>query len=207
LISSDVVYEYGKSDPLVVPVDLTRVNATFSELVGRAYRDLSAAGFERSDIEISRSVDMRYRYQVHELNVPFPAGASEIAETDMDELYSRFDQLYEKSYGKGSGYREAGKEVITFRTTGKGRMRRPRVKSQPIKNGSQGDAVKEERKVYFEEHGDFVRTSIFDFALLHPGVEISGPAIVETPVTTIVVNPGDRATMDELHNVRIFVGA
>lgn len=207
LISSDVVYEYGKSDPLVVPVDLTRVNATFAELVERAYRDLSAAGFERSDIEISRSVDVRYRYQVHELNVPFPAGASEISEKDMDELYSRFDELYEKSYGKGSGYREAGKEVITFRTTGRGQMRRPRVKSQPIKKGSQDGAVKEERKVYFEEHGDFVRTSIFDFELLHPGVEISGPAVVETPVTTIVVNPRDRATVDEFHNVRIFVGA
>jgi N-methylhydantoinase A len=207
LISSDVVYEYGKSDPLVVPVDLTRVNATFSELVERAYRDLSSAGFERSDIEISRSVDVRYRYQVHELNVPFPAGASEISEKDMDELYSRFDELYEKSYGKGSGYREAGKEVITFRTTGRGQMRRPRVKSQPIKKGSQDGAVKEERKVYFEEHGDFVRTSIFDFELLHPGGEISGPAVVETPVTTIVVNPRDRATVDEFHNLRIFVGA
>ena len=131
----------------------------------------------------------------------------EITETDMDELYSRFDQLYEKSYGKGSGYREAGKEVITFRTTGRGQMRRPRVKSQLIKKGNQGDAVKEERKVYFEEHGDFVQTSIFDFELLYAGIEISGPAVVETPVTTIVVNPGDRATVDEFHNVRIFVGA
>ena len=26
-----------------------------------------------------------------------------------------FDELYEKSYGKGSGYREAGMEVMTFR--------------------------------------------------------------------------------------------
>lgn len=207
LISSDVVYEYGKSDPLVVPVDLARVNATFAELVERAYRDLSSAGFDRSDIEISRSVDVRYRYQVHELNVPFPAGTSEITEKDMDELYSRFDELYEKSYGKGSGYREAGKEVITFRTTGRGRMRRPRVKSQPIRKNSQHHAVKEERKVYFEEHGDFVPTSIFDFELLQPGAEISGPAIIETPVTTIVVNPIDRATVDEFHNVRIFVRA
>ena len=30
LISSDVVYEYGKSDHVVVPVDTTRVNENFS---------------------------------------------------------------------------------------------------------------------------------------------------------------------------------
>ena len=101
LISSDVVYEYGKSDPLVVPADLKRVNTNFSELVDKAYKDLASAGFKKSDIEISRSVDMRYRYQVHELNVPFPIGDSEITEDDLDELDSRFDEFYERSYGKG----------------------------------------------------------------------------------------------------------
>src|ERR1043166_2573061 len=57
LISSDVVYEYGKSDPLVVPVDLARVNANFSELIEKGSHALSSAGFTESDIEISRSVD------------------------------------------------------------------------------------------------------------------------------------------------------
>jgi N-methylhydantoinase A len=206
LISSDVVYEYGKSDPLIVPADLKRVNANFTELVEKAYRDLSSAGFEKSDIEISRSVDMRYRYQVHELNVPFPTGHSEITEKDMNDLYSRFDELYEKSYGKGSGYREAGKEVITFRMTARGQLRRPRVRSQPTEKGNQDQAVKEQRDVYFEEYRDFVKTRIFDFDRLKPGIEISGPAVIETPVTTIVANPRDRAIVDEFHNVRLLVG-
>jgi N-methylhydantoinase A len=206
LISSDVAYEYGKSDPLIVPADLKRVNANFTELVEKAYRDLSSAGFEISDIEISRSVDMRYRYQVHELNVPFPTGQSEITEKDMTDLYSRFDELYEKSYGKGSGYREAGKEVITFRMTARGQLRRPRVRSQPTEKGNQDQAVKEQRDVYFEEYRDFVKTRIFDFERLKPGIEISGPAVIETPVTTIVANPRDRAIVDEFHNVRLFVG-
>lgn len=207
LISSDVVYEYGKSDPLIVPADLKRVNANFSELVDKAHRDLAAAGFKKSDIEIFRTVDMRYRYQVHELNVPFPQGQSEITEKDMNELYARFDELYEKSYGKGSGYREAGKEVITFRASARGQMRRPRVRRQPVEKGSPDLAVKHERNVYFEEYRDFVRTRIFDFQRLKPGSEISGPAVIETPVTTIVANPRDRAIIDEFLNVRIFIGA
>jgi N-methylhydantoinase A len=207
LISSDVVYEYGKSDPLLVPADLMRVNANFSELAEKAHRDLSAAGFKKGDIEIFRSVDMRYRYQVHELNVPFPQGESEITEQDMGELYSRFDELYEKSYGKGSGYREAGKELITFRATARGQMRRPRVRREPVEKASKDLPVKEQRNIYFEEYRDFVKTTIFDLERLKPGSEISGPAVIETPVTTIVANPRDRAVVDEFHNVRIFIGA
>ena len=72
LISSDVVYEYGKSDHVVLPVAPARVNDNFVGLLERALSDLRAAGFAESDVQVMRSVDMRYRYQVHELNVPFP---------------------------------------------------------------------------------------------------------------------------------------
>ena len=36
-----------------------------------------------------RSVDMRYRYQIHELNVPFAPGSDAVTDADMAEL-SRF---------------------------------------------------------------------------------------------------------------------
>ena len=66
-------------------------------------------------------------------------------------------------------------------------------------------AFKEKREVYFEEHGDFLLTGIYDFERMKPGMEILGPAIIETPVTTVVVNPKDRAEMDEFRSVRISV--
>jgi len=109
LISSDLVYEYGKSDHVVIPVKIDHVNDNFSMLLAKALNDLRAAGFSESEIQVMRSVDMRYRYQVHELNVPFAAGMSAITEQDMEDLYGRFDDLYEKAFGHGSGYREAGK--------------------------------------------------------------------------------------------------
>ena len=74
LISSDVVHEYGKSDHLQVPADAGRVNEDFGELIRRAEADLGAAGFGPSGMAVTRSVDMRYRYQVHELNVSAGAG-------------------------------------------------------------------------------------------------------------------------------------
>ena len=41
---------------------------------------------------------------------------------------------------------------------------------------------------------------------MQPGIEFDGPAIIETPVTTIVVNPNNRAAMDEYFNIRIHLG-
>jgi N-methylhydantoinase A/oxoprolinase/acetone carboxylase beta subunit len=39
-----------------------------------------------------------------------------------------------------------------------------------------------------------------------PGSEIAGPAVIETPITTVVVNPKDHALVDEYFNVRMHLG-
>jgi len=207
LISSDVVYEYGKSEHLLVPAELPRIHAGFSGLREKALADLRAAGFEERDIRILMSVDMRYRYQVHELNVPFPAGTVEITDKEMEELYARFDELYEKAYGAGSGYSEAGKEIMTFRVIAIGALRKPHIKEYALEEVGLDETVKGEREVYFEEEKGFVKTRIYDFDRMKPGMEIPGPAVIETPVTTILVNPRDRAVMDGFRNVKLLIGA
>ncbi|MBI4523342.1 MAG: hydantoinase/oxoprolinase family protein [Deltaproteobacteria bacterium] len=206
LISSDVVYEYGKSDHLIIPADAAAVNKNFAILTEQALSDLQRAGFKKEEITIRRSLDMRYRYQVHELNVPLPSGADAITLQEMEELYERFDQLYEKAYGAGSAYREAGKEIITFRVTGIGELRKPDLERTPMEKIDPETAIKGRREVYFEEYPDFIPTPVFDFDRLRPGMEITGPAVIETPITTVVVNPRDRALLDELRNTIIFVG-
>ena len=206
LISSDVVYEYGKSDHVVVPVAPARVNENFEGLWQRALEDLNAAGFTETDIHVSRSVDMRYRYQVHELNVAFAPGAAAITKTDLEGLYARFDEMYEKAFGQGSGYREAGKEILTFRLTASGLLNKPDIKAEPLHKSDGARALKGEREVYFEEERKFVSTRVYDFTRMDPGAEFAGPVIVETPVTTVVVNPRDRAVMDQYRNIRIHLG-
>ena len=206
LISSDVVHEYGKSDHLQVPADAGRVNEDFAELIRRAEADLGAAGFGPAGMAVTRSVDMRYRYQVHELNVPLSTGTAALTDAELEQLYLSFDEAYEKAYGKGSGYREAGKEILTFRVTAVGLLNKPRIKEAPVRKAAADDALKPPRKVFFEELGEFTPTAIYDFERMQPGMDLSGPAVIETPVTTVVVNPRDRAEIDGFRNIRIFVG-
>jgi N-methylhydantoinase A len=183
-----------------------RLNASFSPTMTKIQRSLRDAGFAEDDITIVRSVDMRYRYQVHEINVPIPAGTADLTDEDLKTLYNRFDELYETAYGKGSAYRAAGKEIVTLRVTGSGALPKPEI--LPSESGGKDASIarKGERPVYFEEFGDFVPTVLYDIARMRPGMEISEPGIIETPITTVLINPGDRAVMDEFRNIRISVG-
>lgn len=205
LIGSDVVYEYGKSDHLIVPGDLDRINANFSLLVGKAIADLRSAGFDERIIKVTRSLDIRYRYQVHELNVPLASGTRPISADEMDQVYTRFDELYEQTYGAGSGYRDAGKEIMVFRVIAVGEIEKPNIKRYPVKKESADSSLKGKREIYFDEYSRFISTNVYDFSRMTSGTEISGPAIIETPITTIVINPNDSATIDEFLNVRIAI--
>src|SRR4029077_17972722 len=130
-----------------------------------------------------------YRYQVHELNVPLASGIAKISAEEMDQVYGRFDEVYEKTYGAGSGYADAGKEIMVFRVIAVGEIEKPNIKRYPVKKESANKSLKGKREIYFDEYSRFIPTTIYDFSRMTPGTEISGPAIIETPITTIVINP------------------
>jgi N-methylhydantoinase A len=205
LVSSDVIYQYGRSERLSVPAEIKRIRDGFTGLVERAVSSLRAAGFAESEMHIVRSLDMRYRQQVHELNVPFAPGIAGLSEAELEEIYDRFDELYELTYGPGAGYREAGKEIMAFRVVATGELKKPRLRKYALQQNHAEAALKRERPVYFEEQMDFMPTKIYDYGRLAPGSELAGPAIIETPITTIVINPKDHALVDEYLNVRMYL--
>ena len=73
----------------------------------------------------------------------------------------------------------------------------PRSRKPAVKHGK--------RNAFFR--GRFVATPIYDGPSMAPGHEVAGPAIIEEPFTTIVVYPGQRATVDRFGNYVIEAGA
>jgi hypothetical protein len=106
------------------------------------------------------------------LNVPFPAGSAAITESDMAELYALFDNLYEQAFGQGSGYREAGKEILTFRLTATGLLKKPDIKAEVARGSDGARAVKGRRDVYFEEDRKFVATPVKSQRGIRPGCSV-----------------------------------
>jgi N-methylhydantoinase A len=95
---------------------------------------------------------------------------------------------------------------MAFRVVAIGELNKPKLKRHPVKAGRGEAALKGERQVYFQEQSDYVPTRVYDYGRLASGNEIFGPSIIETPITTIVVNPNDRAMVDDYLNVRIYLG-
>jgi N-methylhydantoinase A len=56
-------------------------------------------------------------------------------------------------------------------------------------------APRTERRIYFE---GWVAAPVYDFDALAPSQTITGPAIVESAMTTVLLRPGERATVTPL---------
>jgi N-methylhydantoinase A len=51
------------------------------------------------------------------------------------------------------------------------------------------------RQAYFPEHGGMVDTPVYSTTKLAPRARITGHAIIESPNTTLVINPDDTLTV------------
>lgn len=202
LVSSDTSYEEQINRPLRVPADPDEVNGIFNDLEGRVRVQLLDDGFEDKGITVNRAVELRYLRQVHVVTTPVEKVGA-LDEDDLEEVVKHFDMLYEERFGKGSGYREAGVEMINFRVQGTGLIRKPVFRPERGGGAKASDALVETRRAYFGSSRRFLDANCYDFEELACGAEIEGPAIIWTPNTTIVVNPGQTARCDDFRNIHI----
>jgi N-methylhydantoinase A len=199
LVSSDVVYTDAISLTLRVPADAEQVNDIFATLAKRVTERLLVAGFNRDDIFTARAVNMRYRYQVHVIPTPID-GEAPLSASNLDVVCGRFETLYAERYGKEAGYREAGIEMVAFHIRGIAQLSKPRFPEQKLGRKDPAPAYIETRDCHF---GGMRPTRCYDFERLAPGNEVAGPAIIWTPITTIVVPPEQRAACDAYKNIVI----
>jgi N-methylhydantoinase A len=134
--------------------------------------------------------------QTHELSIAVPAG--ELDETIPAQLIEVFEREYEKLFGRGSGFREAGIEMVTFRVHAYGELPKPDPQRHEVRpHVPEPDS---ERPVYWAEQARRVPTPVYRGEIMVPGAHFDGPAIVELPTTTVAVHPGQHLAVDEFGN-------
>jgi N-methylhydantoinase A len=147
----------------------------------------------------SYAVEARYPFQVWELEVPVERDRI-VSGEPLEWLAERFHDAHERTFA----VREPG-QVVELQYW-KGRLTAP---LDAPRLGAAGPADGElaapaARDCYFEETG-VVATPCYGPAALAPGLTIEGPAILEEPITTVVVPPGCRATVTPLGSFAIDV--
>ena len=195
-------YQAGASIliPLHADIDVQRgaadqFNRVFEELEARAYKELEDEGFRRDQVRFSHGMQARYTGLLESLGVALPFGRLAKPE-DLDRAIDAFEDQYEKVYARGAKYREAGYFISEFFIEAFAEKPKPAMRAQellpakPVK-----DAYKASRKVFHQRRWtDF---DILEMSHLCPGNVVVGPAIIEDPMTTLVIPPGKQVSFDE----------
>lgn len=200
LVTADVRHEYSTTTTLPAEASPEQVNAIFAPLIERAKKQLAAEGFGPGSTQFAWSVDLRYRRQVHEVTTPVHA-ATPLDAAGLTALIDDFENLYERKFGKGSAYREAGIEMTMFRLTASGLMQRPNLPKEAEEGTDASAARIGRRPIFVEAKGALAEADIYDFTRLAPGNRLAGPAVIHTPITTIAVQQGQSARMDGYRNI------
>jgi N-methylhydantoinase A len=201
LAASDVTLTAETSDPSRFPADPERVAANFARLEQELRAALGAQQLQISEVRFQREVDLRYSMQVNEVSTPVRPG--DIDAAAVQQIVEDFEALYARINGPGAGFAQAGIQVITYRMRAIAEL--PFSVSLPeaaVANEKPVEAaIVEHRQVCLDIRAGYVETPIYDYTQLAAGHEITGPAVVEVPTTTVVVPPEVSGRVDHLGNL------
>lgn len=180
-------------------LDCDAINAVFKELEERCLEGMKNSGFTAEQAEVTRTVDMRYRRQTHDLIVPIPQLPLTVA--GARALVEYFEASYEAGYGKGAGFRLAGIELTTFRVVAVGRTRKPSIQKPSAATAPKAD----KRRVFEPTTLAWVDAAVFQWLEMPAEFDVSGPAVVEHPETTVYIGPGQSVRLDGSGNLSIVL--
>jgi N-methylhydantoinase A len=190
MLTSDLRYEvsrthYGAGGRIMAE----EVRSLFAELAKPAEGRLR--GWFNGPIRIERSAEMRYGEQIFEIDVPLE-GLDWESPSLVDAIEDRFHRRHEELYT----YSSPGQEVVfvNARVAAVGEVAQ---RGEGAKAAAQTSACKPmgTRKAYF---GDWRDIPVYAFDKLQPGHSLEGPAIIEAETTTVLVDTGDRVSVNAL---------
>jgi N-methylhydantoinase A len=190
LIGADLRRDYVQT--LFVTTDAAdpaAVEAAFTALEQKGNAMLDGAGVAPERRRFERSVDARYRRQSYELAVPVapdPVGRATLARIAED-----FHERHRATYGHDN--RAEPVQIVSLRVAAIGTI--PPLVIRDVPDGG-ADAPKSRRKLWFRETGA-VDAAIYDRRLMASGLELEGPAVIESLESTILVPPGWSARVND----------
>jgi len=170
-------------------VDQDQFNAVVTALIEAAKLDLVGEGFDPTQAVFQLELDMLYGGQVQvkrssspELFIRGEAHARAIYDAFEREFAETFSQLVVNPAG--------GVYVDNFVL--KAIIPTPKLDlpTRALEAPSPAHARRGARPAFWPEYGDLRETTVYDGTALRPGNVVEGPALVETPYTTIVIPPG-----------------
>ncbi|MGN6489453.1 MAG: hydantoinase/oxoprolinase family protein [Devosia sp.] len=165
----------------------------------RAVADFVRGNVPAERVGITSFIRARYQNQEFAVEVPLPAGVPDAAM--MAKLIADFHEAYEREYT----YRlDAGVEIIGLHLVAASEVGKLEILKLPTTGATVEQAVKGRREVDYATEGVHLAT-IYDGTRLEPGMSFAGPAVIEDPGTTVVIQPGNKVSIDDYGNIHIAI--
>jgi N-methylhydantoinase A len=198
LLAADIKHDDVRTRVGLLRERLPALRAAFGEMETAARLQLEHEGFALEQQKLLRSLDLRYRGQAFELNLPVGRGAAEGEPGALQEIELNFHRHHREIYGHSNP--QAAIELVNARLTAYGLVPKPAAERHTASGATLEGALVERRPVWFG--GQAHDCPVWDRDRLPEGAQVRGPAIVEEFGATTVVPPGWRGTLDGHGNLR-----
>ena len=197
-LRAPVAYEVARSRYVSLDqrFDAPLVNAVFAEMRAEA-EGVVRAGEPIAALSETRTADMRYRGQGHEIAVALPPGTLTMA--SRAALAAAFEEAYRAAYGRTIPGLDVEIMNWTLRLAA-ARAPLPPCPPQPAERRAQ---PRQSRGVFSPTELAIEQVSVYYRGDLTSGSALRGPALVAEDETTIVVPTGWSARVDALETVVI----
>jgi len=204
------IYEQSKHVKLLEPgkkvylTDYNQFNEVIEELKEKAARDIEGEGFSKDAIEYQLELDMKFGGQLNIKRIISPTIKINSQE-DVENLIESFTEQYSESYSPIAVFPEGGVEIENIILKAIIPQDKYELPGTSYAGEDSSGAIKGERDAYWSKENGFVKTNVYGLEKLQYGNKVEGPALIESPHTTIVVPPNAIYEVDEYLNGSITV--
>lgn len=178
--------------------DPSILDTAIAEAAGEGLRLLDQAGIAFEGRTISVELDMSYLGQTHTVAVPLPGDFTKPAKLSRAGIKTAFEAAYAAAFGRV--LENIGIRVLNLRVAVIGRRKKfDLALLAPPKEGSIETAKRTTRNVWIE--GAWHEAGIYRRLDLPLGAVIPGPAILEQPDTTILIEADLVGEVDKFGNL------
>jgi N-methylhydantoinase A/oxoprolinase/acetone carboxylase beta subunit len=195
------VYERSRRFSLLSAVggqwlqDYDGFNSVVEGLRELAYRDFAGEGFDPGQVRFTLELDMKFGGQLNVKRVASPL--LEVgSESDMRELYAAFEREFSEAYSPLGLNPDAGVEIEAFVLKASLPQLHDDAALAVATGAGAGATPTGYRDALFAAEQGWVQTPVYEMERLSPGAALSGPGLIDSDDTTVVVGPGWSCTVD-----------
>jgi N-methylhydantoinase A len=175
-------------------VSMEQLESLYGDLELQGQAEARSLGVPDDRILFERAADMRYVGQEHAVAVPVPADVA--SEEARAAIRTTFDEEHELRFSHSAP--DEPTELVSLRVSVFGRIGKPQLPRiaggdlEPVE-----DARRPVREVILDRADQPVQCAVFDRLPLLVGNVIVGPAVIEEPASSTLLDVGDRAVVNE----------